>query len=333
MANQDMKSHEEIIDSLTDEERAVLEEEGDANEVPTEQDDGDAAAAALAAKASTGKTVIDDTGAEGEEAETDEVDPAAAKADEAAGRDDGKTSEEAEAKTAEELAAEAEAAAAKAEEKPAPAPTPTPILVVPAPEGADEKLKQIDADKKSLIAQFDDGDITAAEYQSKLDTLNREERKIEREVDAHQMAVKMEDQRLKNDWISTVQGFLATPGNERYNTNKHLYNALDQEVREIAKAEPNLTGAAILAKANANLATAFGFDAKTEKPVVPKAETPAKKDLKLPPTLAKTPSAEANETSGNKYAALDRLQQSDPIKYEAEVAKMSDAERDAYMAA
>lgn len=220
-------------------------------------------------------------------------------------------------------------AAADAAE-PAAAPS-APILVVDAPTDADAKLKDIATAKDALIAQFDDGDITAKEYQQQLDALAKQEREIERAVERSALAAEMEQQRLKNEWAATVNAFIEI--NDVYNptTNPRMYRALDQEVRDVAGSPEakTMTGAQILAKAHDNLAQAFGFEAKKEAPAGKVRRVP-KPDL--PPSLDKVPAAETLDVTSGKYGALDRLASTNPLAYEEALMKMSDRERDEYLA-
>ena len=203
-----------------------------------------------------------------------------------------------------------------------------PILVVEPPADADNKLKEIATKKEALITQFDDGDITAKEYQQQLDALSKQEREIERALERATLAAEMEQQRLKNEWTTTVTSFIES--NPIYKDNPRLYRALDQEVRDVANSEEGktLSGAKILAKAHENLAQAFGFA--TTKPADKPAGKPPKADL--PPSLHGVPAADANDVQGGKYAALDRLASTNPIAYEEALMKLSDGERDAYLA-
>ncbi len=220
-------------------------------------------------------------------------------------------------------------AAADAAE-PAAAPS-APILVVDAPTDADAKLKDIATAKDALIAQFDDGDITAKEYQQQLDALAKQEREIERAVERSALAAEMEQQRLKNEWAATVNAFIEI--NDVYNptTNPRMYRALDQEVRDVAGSPEakTMTGAQILAKAHENLAQAFGFEAKKEAPAGKVRRVPKPG---LPPSLDKVPAAEMLDVTSGKYGALDRLASTNPLAYEEALMKMSDRERDEYLA-
>lgn len=298
----------EIDDGLTDEERAALAE-----------DDGE-------------------EGADGAEDESNEEEGAA---DEAvgdgeggdAGADDGAADGDGGGSSGDAAAGDDGAGAAGDAEQPAGTPSASaPILVAEAPTDAQSKLDDIATKKEELIAQFDDGDITAKEYQQQLDALSKQEREIERAVDKAQLASEMEQQRQKNEWFSTVNQFIRSNPVYDPQKNPRLYRALDQEVRDLAVTPEaaNWSGDQILAKAHENLTEAFGI-------AKPKAAEPAKKQAvpkpDLPPNLAKVPAAEGSDTSGGKYAALDRLASSNPIAYEEALMKLSESDRNAYLAA
>lgn len=295
-----MANEHEIDDGLTDEERAALAEQDDSQDNDTTNGATDAA-------------------------ETTDATGGAAGAGGAAG--DGAGDADAAA-----AAADGQAAGAAAEQPAGPAQQTAPILIAQAPEDADAKLAEIATKKDELLSQFDDGDITAKEYQQQLDALGKQEREIERAVDKAALAAEMEQQRQQNEWIATVNAFIDS--NSQYKDNPRLYRALDQEVRDIAVTPEaaNWSGRQILEKAHANLAEAFGFAKEQPKPAV-EAAAAAKPAPQIPPTLGRVPAADINDAAGGKYAALDRLADTDPAAYEEAIAKLSDAERDAYMAA
>lgn len=258
---------------------------------------------------------------EGDEDETSIDDGADSDADAGDDADAGETVAAAADDTVQAAADAAEPAAA----------TSAPILVVDAPADADAKLKDIATAKDALISQFDDGDITAKEYQQQLDALAKQEREIERAVERSALAAEMEQQRLKNEWAATVNAFIEI--NDVYNptTNPRMYRALDQEVRDVAGSTEakTMTGAQILAKAHENLAQAFGFEAKKEAPAGKVRRVPKPG---LPPSLDKVPAAEMLDVTSGKYGALDRLASTNPLAYEEALMKMSDREREEYLA-
>lgn len=286
-----MSNPTELDDGLTDEERAALSDDGDI----------------VNADPGTG---------EADEQDTERAAEAAATAAEPDG-DAG-------------AAADATDPAAAADEEPAPEAKqqPAPILVAPPPEDAAAKLTEIGEKKDALLDQFDNGDITAKEYQKQLDSLAKEERAIERAQDRAELAASMEQQRLQNDWISTCNAFVDS--NPIYKDNPRLYKALDAEVRELASKpeSANWSGQKFLDEAHKNLAQAFNLPAsKTPTPKTP--HTPRKD---LPPNLAKVPAANLEDTSGGRFAVLDRMASTDPLGYEEALARMPAAERDAYLA-
>lgn len=278
-------SDKELDDGLTDEERAALAEEDGTDETVSELDE-------------TG----DDAGEADESA--GEKDPAA----EAAGRDDGAEDDP------------------KAEDDPAAESSlpPAPILVAEAPQDAEARLTEIQTKKDELINQFDDGDITAKEYQQQLDALAKQQRDIEFAVNKAEMAAEMEKQRKYNEWVGTVNSFLNV--NKVYRENPRLYKALDQEVKDVSATPEaaNWDGNQILAQAHKNLVEAFNLK--------PTANSDGGNKPNIPPTLGKIPAADNNEMGGNRFAALDRLQNTNPIAYEEALAKMPESERDAYLA-
>ncbi len=202
-----------------------------------------------------------------------------------------------------------------------------PILVAPDVQDAEGRLNAIAAEKETLLTQFDDGDLTAREYQKKLDELSRQERQIEFDIREAQLAAKMESQRAQNDWVATCNSFLES--NPVYKDNIRLYRALDAEVKELAQKpeSANWSGAKFLAEAHKNLAEAFNLPAANAAP------NKQRRTDNLPPNLAKVPAADVNDTDGGRFAVLDRLASTDPIAYEEALAKMPEAERNAYMAA
>lgn len=205
-----------------------------------------------------------------------------------------------------------------------------PILISPQPEDTDAKIADIATRKDALLTQFDDGDITAKDYQKQLDVLSKEERSIEFAIHEAKLASKMDQQRLQNDWSKTCNDFIEA--NPVYKDNTRLHRALDAEVKELA-AKPetaNWTGQRFLTEAHKNLSEAFGLV--NGKPSGEEAKPNLKAARELPPNLAKVPAADIQDTNGGRFAVLDRLANNDPEAHEAALLKMSDAERNAYLA-
>lgn len=234
---------------------------------------------------------------------------------------------ETEEQKAERLAAEAAAAEAAANEKK----QPPPVLISQAPADAEAKLTEITTKKADLATKFDDGELSAKDYQVAMDALNKEERGIEMAVHEANIATKMQAQQARNTFLQEVQTF--TDGT-LYKQSPLAWEALNAAVKSVGSdpANANLTARQILEKAHADvlkdpvLNSAF---ASAKQP----GKAPGKKPAaEIPPTLGRMPSAEHTDTSGDKFASLDRLFERDPLAYEEAVGKLSASDREAYLA-
>jgi hypothetical protein len=328
---------EEFLAGLTDEEREALQEDDGSGDTTTL---GESLRAAESAKSGTTDDNDDDANAnkggdDGKGGKTDDdaatkgkTDDAAAAAAAAAGDDAGKKGDEGN-----------DDAAADTGAKPI-----VPLLVAEAPADADAKLKEIGDKKAELVEQFDNGDITAKEYQTQLDALGRQERELERAIDKAKIATEMKQQQEMSAWLGQVNDF-THKAHPEYSKSRVRWTALDTFVKEIA-AKPenaNLDGREILRQAHEMVVADLG-----EAAPAPSADaggkTGGKKDEKdgkplkgakidPPPTLAKVPAAENQDVDGGRWAALDRLADTDPLELEEKLMKMSAEDRDAYLAA
>lgn len=318
---------EEFLSGLTDEERAALQEDDGSGDTTTLaeslRDDG----------ANSGTTTDDDANKGGDDGKTDDDAAAKGKTDDAAGAAAG--ADDAAGKKGDDEGNDD--AAANTGAKPI-----VPLLVAEAPADADAKLKEIGDKKAELVEQFDNGDITAKEYQTQLDTLGRQERELERAIDKAKIATEMKQQQEMSAWLGQVNDFTHKDHPE-YSKSRVRWTALDTFVKEIA-AKPenaNLDGREILRQAHEMVVADLGEAS------APRADTGGKdggkkdeKDgkplkgpkIEPPPTLAKVPAAENQDVEGGRWAALDRLAQTDPIELEEKLMKMSPADRDAYLA-
>lgn len=298
-AEQEFGQHE---DGLTEEERAALEGAEDQGALPAKDWEREFPQAGDGGATEPGVEHADkDHGGSGDD-------------DDAPGRDDG---------------GDTGAPAAQDE-----APPQRPLLVAEVPEGAEERLKAIDEEKARLMDQLDEGDITVREFNAKAEALNDEKGQIQLALHTAQMAEQMERQRLQSEWESTVHAFLRANPDFKKDANPILFNALDQQVREIAASEEGqgLTNAQILERARDVVDQAVG-----RKPKAPAAQgqpaQPAQSQRPAaPPTLARVPAADMT-TSEGEFSHIDRLLSTDPEGYEAAIAAMDDKTRDRYMQA
>lgn len=273
---------------------------------------------------------------EGQEEGEGEGEPAAAAA--AAPADDAAAQAAAQA--------EADAAAAEAAAKPAgegnegqdDQGTPTrepkqPVNFQPElPADYDDQVKRIADAKKTLFEQFDEGDISNAEYATKLDELGKEERELERLRDRVEDATRARYE----TWVNVhVGGFLAQ--HPEYQTNPMLMGVLDNEVKRLQSQAEIDTDPQILVDAHAAISKAFPGVFGEAKPA-PAGQQEAKKPATPPaakptvPTLANVPASNIDQPGEGRFSYLDRLSETDPLRFEAELAKLSPADQNEYLA-
>lgn len=209
-----------------------------------------------------------------------------------------------------------------------------PLLVAQVPADAEAKLTDIAKQKDALATKFDDGEMTAKEYQTQLGALDKQEREIELAVHKAQIASDLNAQQARNAFLREVQDF--TSGT-LYKESPLAWSALDAAVKKVGSdpANANLNGRQILEKAHAEvlkdkvLATAFAQHKAPAKD--DQGKHPAKKQVDLPPNLGRMPAAEPEDTSGDRFASLDRMQRTNPLEYEKAVGKLSPADLEAYL--
>jgi hypothetical protein len=334
------KIDDEILSGLTDEERAAL-------------DEPDGAGNLTLADSLAGKGPQDDDTTTNDEPENVDTNPDADASTETAGDDDTDAAAETAGKP--DAAAAADAAAAgddtrqAADDAQPVDDAPAPLLVAEMPENADARMKEIGDKKGNLLEQHENGDITTREYQQQLDALNKEERELERAIDKARTAQELHQQQQINNWMGQVKDF-TTKAHPEYAKSKVRYMALDTFVREVGSdpANANLTAKQILEKAHAKVqedlgvvpGTAAGKTNTTGKTAADKtaelnaAGRPLKgSKAEAPKTLRDVPATAANDTGENgRWAALDRLQETDPEAHENKLMRMSADERDAYLA-
>lgn len=219
-------------------------------------------------------------------------------------------------------------------------PAPQPVFKPVATEDLKAKYEDIDQREKDLVNKFEEGDLTTQEYNTQLRALIEERGDLkwqERKAELNRESV---EQQIERQWQADVKAF-----GERHPeiwNNEEDFKALDLLVQSItrAKAEQGLPyGTDDLERAYRIWADERGIAApkpakETQQQEQQQEQQPQKqqKQLDLPPTLAKVPAAAPEDTDDGKYAALDRLADSDPQKYQEAIARMSQDEYAAYSA-
>lgn len=223
------------------------------------------------------------------------------------------------------------------------APVPQPVFKPVATEELKAKYDDIQNRVKALADKFEEGELTTNEYNTQLQALfdERGELKwLERKDELNRESV---EQQIERQWQADVKAF-AERHPEIY-ASEEDFKALDILVRSItkAKAEQGLRyGEADLERAYRIWADERGIappkpaneDPKQEQEQAAQQQQQQPKQqqkaLDIPPTLAKVPAAAPEDTDDGKFAALDRMADSDPQKYQETIARMSAEEYDAY---
>lgn len=230
-----------------------------------------------------------------------------------------------------EPAADPEPVEPKVEAEPEPkiAPTPIPLFRADAPADIEAKRTEISGKKAGLVDQFDNGDLTFAEYSKQADALNMELNKLDRLELKAELAREAQQSQIDNTWQSTASSFV--DAHPMISKNEALWSSFDTVLRRVTSevmANGHQPGQRELEKAYKQWSEDLGI---SETPKADPAPAPkAKKVIDVPPTLGKVPAATATDTDDGKWASLDRLAESDPIAYENAMMKLSDAERDEY---
>ena len=341
----DGKISQELLDQLTDEERAGVEDDTQDETSSRVTDDAEAEANAADEKAKADAAAKTKAGAEETSKNTDEEEADAAALAEAEKRQN----EEAAKKAADDKAAadkkaeetkKGEGEAAEGEDEEGDDEPPIPNWQPPA----DLKPKYDDVAKRKseLALKFDEGDIGARDYQAELDKLNSEEKALDREVIKAETKAEMgRDMRIANWTEVTVPDFNAE--HPEYE-DPDLNNMLDAKVRQLQTADdspykntplsPRVLEAAhkALTEAAAKLGgvKTSGEAAGEKKDANGKAKLEVRKpaERKLAPNLGAIPASDINDTGEGRFAALDKLK---GVEYEDAFAKLSEADQEAYL--
>lgn len=253
--------------------------------------------------------------------------------------------------TEEELAAqqqaEADAAAKAAEEQEQPgrddgeaveepqqAPT-VPLIRGEKPADYDKQMAAIDTREDELVEKFEDGDLTTREYNAELRKLNDERGNLKWQAQKAELAQETSAAQAEAHWYGAVDVFFQA--HPEIQANQTRLDAFDSIVRKFTAETMNAgktPGAADLAKAYKQWAEDLGIQPVTKEDQ-PQQQEQAKqqhqaKPRNVPPTLAKVPAADATDVENSKFASLDRLADTDPLKYQEAIDRLSATERDQY---
>lgn len=233
-----------------------------------------------------------------------------------------------------------DAAKQAAAQQPAPVVDPaanpdTPGPIIPAPVDRTAELADLTAKETKLQSDFADGQINDADYTAQLKAIAKEQGKYEAEAETHANAVK--EARAAGDAAFLAAANAVKAKNPELFMPDHI-TAFNRHV-EAVTADPRnskLTFSQQLEKAQ--LLYSVDIDRPDLAPIKqnPAPKPAAAKTAKVEPiraqpvpTLARIPAAAANETEGDRFAAIDAL----PIeKRERAIQRMTPDQREAYEA-
>lgn len=210
---------------------------------------------------------------------------------------------------------------------------PAPLFTAELPEDIEAKRTEIDGKEDTLVEQFDNGDITFAEYNKQIRTLNNERAALDRIELKAEMAREAQQAQIDNQWQGALNTFLAEHP-EIDLTNEIHHAAFDKLLRQHTAGvmeKGGLPGLREIKKAHGDFVKTFNLQSDKPAPKEQKQEKQTAKPPKhreVPPNLGKVPAASNADMDDGRFAALDKLP---PDKFEAAFAKLSEADRNAYL--
>lgn len=210
---------------------------------------------------------------------------------------------------------------------------PAPLFTAELPADIEAKRTEIDGKEDTLVEQFDNGDITFAEYNKQLRALNNERAALDRAELKAELAREAQQAQIDNTWNSTLNVFL-TDHPEIDLTNEIHHAAFDKLLRQhtaVVMEKGGVPGLREIKKAHVDFLKTFNLQAdkepETKQGKQPTAKAP--KQREVPPNLSKVPAAANADMDDGRFGYLDKLP---PAKFEEAFAKLSEADRNAYLA-
>lgn len=255
---------------------------------------------------------------------------------------DANAAREAEEPTAAEPAEPAEPAAEPAPapaETQAPAPAPAaeqpfdamPMAVEGLTEADTARLEEIEAATNDLWEKFENGDLTRAEARKALDDLNAEKADLAAKGQQTETVAATD----AANWEKAWNGWYRDHGDRFQGMTPETFAAFNKVVEGFTASDlaAGLSFRGQLDQSLAIFESRYPGVLKAKAPAPAPAAAPKAAKPEIPPTLASIPAADfGNADADGTYAALDELSVRDPAAFEARLAGMSAAQRDAYLA-
>jgi hypothetical protein len=208
----------------------------------------------------------------------------------------------------------------------------TPRYQVDPVENFDQQIADFSAEKKSLREQLNNGDIDLDAYETAKDEIVAKEQALREQNLKATIASEQNQQNIQARWQWEQEKFFNADANKMYGANKLLMAAMDTAVKELAAdtANADKSAAWFLEEADKQVRSAFGLkdEVKAPEDKKPKGRKP---DLSVvPKTLSNLPAADLNETGGDEFANLDKLE---GMALEAALNKLSPDQQARYLGA
>ncbi len=250
---------------------------------------------------------------------------------------DANAAREAEEPTAEDPPAPAEAQPAPAAAEPAPAPDPAaeqPFDAMPmAVEGLSAedtaRLAAIEAETNDIWERFENGDLQREEARKLAEALIEEKAEIGLKAKQTETVAATD----ATNWEKAWNGWYRDHGDQFNGMTPETFAAFNRVV-EAFTASDLAAGLSFRGQLDQSLAIFESRYPGVLKPKAPPTPTPTPTPKpEIPPTLAAIPAADfGNADADGTYAALDELSVRDPAAFEARLAGMTAAQREAYYA-
>lgn len=195
---------------------------------------------------------------------------------------------------------------------------PTPLLDTHVPADLPQRLAALDEEKTELVQKFDYGEISAREYSDGLQVIADKRSDVEWMRRKADFAREQHELAITKNWNKTVEEFMTTTASDITAKGEAALLAFDSYVRKVTADPSNarLSDRAQLAKAHKLFVADFGKLSAARRA----------SDYGAEPGSAADHARDSRD-----FAHLDRLADSDPIAYEAAIARMSPDDIDKYL--
>lgn len=213
---------------------------------------------------------------------------------------------------------------------------PMPSFAIEGPADFEASMEALKGERAALTAKFKEGEISVEELLDGQAAVDGRVNELREHRFAADLTATLDERTKAQVWKNEQDDFM--DANKQYVENKILRSALNAAVIDVASKEENAnrSGRWVLNEAHKAVQAAMGAKQADPTPnpatVVDAGKKPAadrKPDLTLvPKTLANLPAADIQDTGGDEFSALDKL---DGVALEQELAKLTPEQEQRYL--